>query len=480
MRVQGAQLKAKRVSILGLAREGIAVARYCAEQGAAVTVSDAKNSAELQPALAELAGLPIRYEFGTHSLELLDCDVLFVSPGIPLDAPIMLAARQRHLPLSSEARLFTRQCPAKIAGITGSSGKTTTCTVLARMLEAAGRTMHLGGNIGYPLLNKVGTIAPNDMVVMELSSFQLDFFADVLDAEPAGAYVSPLFPEGGWSPPVAAVLNVTPNHLDRHPTMESYVAAKRKIVQYQTAADAAILGWDDPVARGFAQHCRGRVAYFSLCDVVPAGAYLRGEDLILVQEGKTEKVCRRAELMLRGKHNVANILAACAMASELGLPIEAMASVARTFAGVPHRLELVGDLGGVRYYNDSIATSPERAMAALESFSEPIILLAGGRDKHLPWEAWASLVQRKVVLVITFGDAAGLIEEALKRLGKASPPVQRAGSLAQAVEMAHAAAAAGQVVLLSPGGTSFDAFHDYVERGEVFRALVSSLRTDHG
>lgn len=478
--LQDAALEGKRVAVLGLAREGIAVARHCAEQGATVTVSDIKHREELQRALQELSGLPIHYELGGHPLTLLDCDVLFVSPGIALDAPILVAARQRHLPLSSEARLFTRLCPAKIAGITGSSGKTTTCTVLARMLEADGRTVHLGGNIGNPLLGTVSKIKSTDNVVMELSSFQLDFFAQVLDAEPAGAYVSPLFPAGGWSPPMAAILNVTPNHLDRHPTMESYIAAKRKILLYQRSTDAAILGWDDPVAKGLARDCRGRVAFFSLREPVPAGSYLRGKELVVIRAGKPEAICTRDELLLRGKHNIANILAACAMASELGVTTQAMAAVARSFGGVPHRLELVRELGGVRWYNDSIATSPERAMAALESFDEPIILLAGGRDKHLPWEAWASLVQRKAKLVITFGEASSLIEDALLRVANPRPPVERAGTMARAVELAHSAATSGQVVLLSPGGTSFDAFHDYEERGNVFRELVSQLRPARG
>ena len=261
--------------------------------------------------------------------------------------------------------------------------------------------------------------------------------------------------------------------------MESYIAAKRKILLYQRAGDSAILGWDDPVAQELGRSCRGRVAYFSLHHPVAVGAYLRGEELLLAREGRVEAVCGRRELILRGKHNVANVLAACAVASELGVRTEAMAAVARTFAGVPHRLEMVRELGGVRYFNDSIATSPERAIAALESFEEPIVLLAGGRDKHLPWEAWALAVQRKVVQVIAFGEAASLIEEALRRLGEHRPPLQRADTLAGAVELAHAAATTGQVVLLSPGGTSFDAFHDYVERGEAFRELVLQLRPEN-
>jgi UDP-N-acetylmuramoylalanine--D-glutamate ligase len=482
----------KRVTIVGLAREGTAAARYCAERGAVVTVTDLKDSAALQSVLAELAGVPVSYVLGSHPPSVLECDVLFISPGVPLDAPIMILARQRGLTLCSEARLFARLCPAPIVGITGSSGKTTTSTLAARMLEEAGQRVFLGGNIGFPLLNRIAEIRPTDIVVMELSSFQLDFFAPELDA----AYVascadlrkSPLFPSGGWSPHLAVVLNVTPNHLDRHPSMDAYIDAKRNIVRYQQPGDVAVLGWDDPTARGFRQSCAGRVSFFSLHERVPDGAYLRDEDtLVLVRRsprgaketqrgGGTEAdICQRSELILRGMHNVANVLAACALSSALDVPVESMAHVARTFAGVEHRLELVRELDRVRYYNDSIATSPERAMAALASFDEPIVLLAGGRDKHLPWQAWSRYVQRKAVYVITFGEAAGLIERALGELCGAAPPVQRAESLAHAVELAHELAQAGQVVLFSPGGTSFDAFRDYVERGQVFKKLVAGL-----
>lgn len=481
------ELRGRRATVLGLAREGRALARFLAEHGARVTVSDQKSAAALGDALSELADLPLTYRLGGHPIEILDADVVFVSPGIPLDAPVMLAARQSGVTLSSETRWFCRLCPATVVGITGSSGKTTTATLVARMLEAAGRRVHLGGNIGSPLIGRLAQIAPGDVVVLELSSFQLDFFGPVLavspheapgpngDSEPRGDWVNPLFPEGGWSPPVAAVLNVTPNHLDRHPSMAAYAAAKAHIVRHQRPQDRAVLNADDPVSRGFAALTPGQVAYFSLQGPLEQGAYLQGDTLRLRQGECEATICTTSELRLRGMHNVANVLAACTVVSALDVPVAAMAEVARSFRGVEHRLEPVREWQGVWYYNDSIATSPERAMAALRSFAEPIVLLAGGRDKHLPWEDWAELVNDKVVQVITFGEAAVLIETVLGRLGHAMPPVQRAQSLADAVRLAQSLARPGQVVLFSPGGTSFDAFGDYEERGRAFKQYVHAL-----
>jgi UDP-N-acetylmuramoylalanine--D-glutamate ligase len=460
---------------LGLGREGVGATRFLVRHGASVTATDVKGADALQPMLEELAGLPVRYVLGGHPEEVLDCDLLFVSPGVPLDAPIVVQARRRGLMLSSEARMFCHLCAAPVVGITGSSGKTTTCTLLARILEAAGNSVHLGGNIGKPLIGKLSAIQEDDLVVMELSSFQLDFFGRVLDAEPYGELAAPLFPQGSWSPPLACILNITPNHLDRHPTMEAYIKAKRNILAYQTEYDHAVLGWDDDVTRGLAEAARGGVSYFSLEEPVAHGAYLKDETLVLRSAGRSTDICRVADVRLRGLHNVSNALAACALADVLGVAPKAMGQTIRTFAGVEHRLEAVSRVDGAWYYNDSIATSPERAMAALRSFQEPIVLLAGGRDKHLPWDAWAELVGQKAVRVVTFGEAAGLIGDAVRQLGPEAPPLHQAESLAEAVALAHEFAEPGQVVLLSPGGTSFDAFRDYEERGQEFRRLVRAL-----
>jgi UDP-N-acetylmuramoylalanine--D-glutamate ligase len=484
---QQVHLEGKRATVLGLAREGTALAHFLVHQGAMVTVTDLKSDDALQSALESLAGLPVRYYLGGHPLEVLDCDVMFVSPGVPLDAPILLEARRRRLPLSSESRLFCRLCPAPVVGITGSSGKTTTSTLVAKMIEGSGRRVHLGGNIGSPLIDRLAAIGPMDAVVAELSSFQLDFFGPVLDANPYGDLVSPLFPPHGWSPPVAAVLNVTPNHLDRHPTMDDYIMAKLKILRYQSPQDVAVLGWDDAVARSFADHCRGQVAFFSVREPVARGAYLKDGSLVLRRAAGEETVCSVGDIRLRGMHNVANVLAACAISDVLGVEPRSMAAVATTFTGVEHRLELVRQWRGASYYNDSIATSPERAIAALKSFDEPIVLLAGGRDKHLPWDDWAEWVHRKVSHVILFGEAAGLIERVLIKRGLGAINVKKVGTLREAVMLARQVARSGDVVLFSPGGTSFDAFHDYAQRGQVFRHLVqrfsdekSDRMVDHG
>ncbi len=463
------------MTVLGLAREGIALARFLVERGAIVTASDLKGPEEMRTALDSLRDLPVRLRLGGHPPELLDCDVMFVSPGVPLDAPILVAARSSGLLLSSESRLFCRLCPAPVVGITGSSGKTTTASLAAKMLEESGRRVHLGGNIGSPLIGTLTDIQSTDAAVVELSSFQLDYFGPVLDANPRGDLVAPLFPEGGWSPPLALVLNVTPNHLDRHPAMEDYVNAKSKIVRYQRSKDCAVLNWDDPTSRGLAEYCPGEVRFFSLQHRVGQGACLREGSLVLRRSHLDVEICSLAEVRLRGMHNVANVLAACAVCDALGAAPEHMASVARSFAGVEHRLEPVREVRGTWYYNDSIATSPERAMAALRSFKEPIVLLAGGRDKHLPWDEWAELVSGKVTHVVAFGEAAALVKRELSRLGHRAPPVTRVDTVAQAVRQAQSVARPGDVVLFSPGGTSFDAFRDFCERGQAFKKLVRGL-----
>ncbi len=471
------RFKGQRITVVGLAREGTALARFLAEQGAAVMVTDQKARTDLKPQLAMLEGLPMRYHLGGHPEAIFRTDIIFLSPGVPFDSPLAEEARRRDIPLSNETRLFTRLCPAPIVGVTGSSGKTTTTALVGEMLKEShpGRVW-VGGNIGQPLIGHVDEIQPDDRVVMELSSFQLELFGP-WDAKPKGS--GPLFDPAGWSPPVAAILNITPNHLDRHRTMDTYTAAKRQIIAHQKPEDVVVLGFDNAVTRMLAQDCPGRVAFFGTTGWQTGlpeewGAFLDEETVIVRRGGETHRVCHTTELRLRGRHNVENVLAACAIATATGASPEGLRAAATTFEGMPHRLELVRELNRVRYYNDSIATSPERTTAALKSFGEPIVLLAGGRDKHLPWNGFARLVHQKARHVIIFGEAAPIIQRAIQAV--CGPcQIHLAATLEVATELAASLAQPGDVVLLSPGGTSFDAFQDFEERGARFREIVNRL-----
>lgn len=469
------------VLVVGLAREGTAAARFLSTRGAQVTITDIKPAEMLAGQLSALEDLPLRFALGGHPEHLLDAvDVLVVSPGVPLDIPFLAQARRRGKPLSSETRLFTRLCPAPVVGITGSSGKTTTTALVGEMLKASGRRTWVGGNIGQPLIEHVAEIEPEHAVIMELSSFQLEFFTPWPQASIAGKPASVLLEASGWSPPVAAVLNVTPNHLDRHGTMQAYVAAKAHILAYQGPGDVAVLNLDDDTTRRMGLQEKGKVLWFSLLEEPSKeGGFVQGRQLVLRLADRQWVVCDRDEVQLRGEHNVANLLAAFALASAVGAPIEALRQVATTFAGVEHRLELVRERQGVRWYNDSIATSPKRAMAALRSFEAPIVLLAGGRDKHLPWDDMAALAWHKVCRLILFGEAADLVEKAMERTrptdAEERTAIHHAGTLEGAVELAAHLARRGDIVLLSPGGTSFDAYEDFVARGAHFRRLVQAL-----
>jgi UDP-N-acetylmuramoylalanine--D-glutamate ligase len=452
----------ERVVILGLARQGKALARFFAAQGADVTISDLRSPPELQSEMEELSDLDINYVLGEHPLDLLDgCDLLCLSGGVPADLPLIKEAQQRGIPLSNDAQEFLYRCQTPVLGITGSAGKTTTTSLVGKMAEEAGHTTWVGGNIGNPLIGDLERIASGDRVVMELSSFQLELM-DI-------------------SPHVAGVLNITPNHLDRHKTMEAYIAAKANIVAHQSSDDIAVLGYDEPNARALADQTPAQVRYFSGEAHVDEGACLIDDTLAVCRGGRCERVCERGELRLRGYHNVLNTLAAIALADTLDVPVAAMRRAIETFTGVEHRLEEVRCWHQALWVNDSIATAPERVLAALDAFDEPLILLAGGRDKDLPWETFARRVVERVRVLILFGEAMDLIADHVRRIwdgvGRIGTlkEVVRANTLAQAVDAAAQRVQANDVVLLSPGGTSFDAFRDFAERGEHFRALVHAL-----
>ncbi len=480
-------LSGLQVLVVGLGREGAALANYLAGHGISVTGTDLQPAAQLGDIAASLQEAGVSLVLGEHPDSLLnEADILFVSPGVPLEVPFVRQAMGKNIPLSTESRLFCHLCPAPILAITGSSGKTTTATLLAKIMETGGRKTWLGGNIGRSLIEVVDQIKPDDIVVMELSSFQLEYFHARLnkgveiDSLPAANPQQLAALLDSWSPSPSAILNITPNHLDRHPSMKHYVRAKRAIIDYQDADGVIIMGLDNDMTRTIGNQFASKVRWFSREAQMPGGAGIFDNRLTLFElEGQVQHLANKQEIKLRGNHNLHNILAACLLAKEAGASIEAMRQVITNFTGVEHRLQLAGEHNQVAYYNDSIATSPERLIAALYSFSEPIVLLAGGYDKHLPWGDAARLIVHKTREVILFGEAAEIIAEEIElvryEFPMKKPVIHRCEDLEEAVHLASQVAQAGNIVLLSPGCASFDAFHDFAERGNRFNTLVQNL-----
>ena len=453
LKVDPSRLAGRRATLLGLARTHLALARFLARHGAEVTVTDTKRADQLGAQMQQLAELPIRYTLGEHDFrDFTDADVVFVTPGVPRSHPMVEAAVRADVPISSEIELLFELCPLPIAAITGSAGKTTTTTLAGEMLRAAGFPTFVGGNIGTPLIDTLESMPEDARIVLELSSFQLEPMVR--------------------SPQVGAILNVTPNHLDRHPSFEAYRDAKANLIAHQRRDDVAVLGLDDPVASQLGDRGPGRKMFFSIESPVVEGACLVASRDLVVALGDLEgTIGRRDELLLRGDHNVLNMLAAACVAGLRGAPLDAMRGVATTFSGVEHRIEPVRTLDGAAWYNDSKATSPAETIAALRSFSEPIVLIAGGRSKKAPLDEMAGEIVQRVRAMVTFGEMADEIAEAVA--GKV--PTERAATLAEAVGAARRLQQPGDVVLLSPSGTSFDAFSDYEHRGRVFKELVNAL-----
>ncbi len=463
-------LAGKKIVIFGFGRQGQALARWLPTVGAEVVVTDQRSARELGIRRSRFPGA--RFYLGGHPDEvLIGARFICASGGIPLDLPVLKLARERNIPFTNDAQLFMERCPAPVIGITGSAGKTTTTTLVARMLEAAGYRVWLGGNIGKPLIEDLPQIKSDDLVVMELSSFQLELMTS--------------------SPQVAAVLNLTPNHLDRHGTLENYATAKANILRFQRLTDVAVLGWDDPGSKAMEQLVVGDIAAFSRYDMVPAGAFMLGNRLVVAGSASYDMsphvVCQRDDILLRGDHNVSNVLAACAITGSVGLAVkrpgvmpETMRAAVRDFRAVEHRLEPVRYVAGVTWVNDSIATAPERLLAALNSYQEPLILLIGGADKDLPWESAVQLASQKARHIVIFGkdgdkQVATKVMTLLDLLRVDSNRISRVENLEAAVHRASQLAEAGDVVLFSPGGTSYDAYADFAARGQHFRQLVSAL-----
>ncbi len=456
-------LHGKRVLIIGFGRQGRSLARWLPTVGAKVIVNDGRDEKTLNLPQDEYAH--VRFVLGDHPVSLVEeADIVCVSGGVPLELPLIQAAYKAGLTITNDAQLFMERCPAPVIGITGSAGKTTTTRLVGDIMQQSGFRTWVGGNIGDVLLDVLPQIAPQDRVVMELSSFQLELMTN--------------------SPQIAAVLNITPNHLDRHGTMENYTAAKANIIAHQRPDDMAILGYDDAGSHALEEAVCSQLLWFSMRDMVADGAFMAGNRLIVAglasPDGSPRVVCERSEIPLRGDHNILNVLAAMAITGAAGVQPEAMREAICAFKPVPHRLETVRVLDGVTYINDSIATAPERTLAALRSFDEPLILLLGGADKDLPWDDVVKLAVHKARHIIVFGQkghkrVADKVAEIANYILGAENMISYVPDLEGAVTMAHNLAQKGDVVLLSPGGTSFDAYVDFAERGEHFRRLVMAL-----
>lgn len=478
----------KKVLVIGIARQGIALARYLAQHGARIIVNDRRQIDQLVDAQGALRDEPIQWIVGGHPLSVLDgVELVCISGGVPSDLPIVAEASKRGIPISNDSQIFLEVCPCKVVGITGSAGKTTTTTLFGLIAQAAVDELEnasqergenssgpsyidydskvwVGGNIGSPLISVVDQMQPGDLAVMELSSFQLE----MMDR----------------SPDVAVVLNITPNHLDRHKTMENYIAAKSRIIEFQSSQDAAVLNLDDQVVSNLKDDINGRLVVFGkqkIAENIPCVSFDPDFNSVQIASPKEQGekqiiVINHNDIPLRGEHNLMNVIAACATALACGISPTAMRSGVKKFSGIPHRLEFVRSWGGGDWYNDSIATAPERAIAAIHSFSEPLILLAGGRDKDLPWDGFASLVCERVKHLILFGEAVGVISAALNKYEKKSDiTVTVCSGLLEGVKAAATKVDEGDVVLLSPGGTSFDEFVDFEARGEAFKKWVTEL-----
>ena len=443
------ELNGKRVMVLGLARTGSAAARFLVARGAEVLVSDCRSDSELSREVAALAGLPLRYFLGGEDPAWLNgVDLLIPSPGIPPENPLLRDASRRGIEILSEIELAYRFLRTPLVAITGTNGKSTTTALVGEMLKASGLNVFVGGNIGAPVIGFVG--GEWDWGVVEVSSFQLEWVEK-------------------FRPRIAALLNLTEDHLDRYPSFQAYCQAKGRIFNLQRDGDVAILNRDDPLAWSMRERVRSRVVSFGWA-ATEEGVYAAA-DKIVWRSGGTEERFPLARAKIEGVHNVENLMAATAAAKAVGAPAAAIQRVIEGFAGLEHRLEFVREKSGVRYFNDSKATNVGAVVKSLAGFSAPVLLLAGGVDKGGDYGPLEDEIKRTVKKLILFGAAKGKIRAALGHLTE----TVIVENLEAAVEAAYRSSRPGDIVLLSPACSSFDMFRDYAERGKRFKALVQGL-----
>ncbi len=452
----GIDLAGKRVLVVGLARTGVVTALFSAGYGATVTATDERTETELQETAAKLRAAGVMLELGGHRAEsFLEQDLIVVSPGVPAKLPELELARAHGTPVWSEIELAWRFLRGKLVAITGSNGKTTTTSLVAHILQTAAIPTLIGGNIGTPLLALVENSMDTTVTVAEISSFQLETIEK-------------------FRPEIGVLLNLTPDHLDRHASFDEYALAKMRMFENQLERDIAILNADDPEITK-RMPTKPHIFWFSRQKRVAAGAFLRDEQIFFRNEGSEVALARRDEISLRGEHNVENVLAACAAAYLAGADPAAIASGIKTFKGVEHRLEFVAEVSGVQFYNDSKATNVDAAVKAIEAFPGPLIAILGGKDKGSPYTPLRELLRERARLAILIGEAADKIAE---DLGDAIPS-ENVGTLDRAVHLAMQNAQPGDTVLLAPACSSFDQFENYEHRGRTFKELVASLENQN-
>jgi UDP-N-acetylmuramoylalanine--D-glutamate ligase len=448
------ELKNKRVLVVGLGKSGLAAAHFLKTLGARVTVSDARP-ATLIAELSELLDQGFMVEAGSHGLlTFRRQDLIVVSPGVPMSTPVLSQVRAMGAHIVGELELGAEYLKGEVVAVTGSNGKTTTTSLIGEILKAAGRPTLVGGNIGRPVTAMVEESTPESWSVLEVSSFQLETVET-------------------FKPRIALVLNITPDHLDRHGTFEAYAALKARVTEFQTAEDFLILNGEDKETQLIAAKTMAQVYWFSGRRPMKRGAFVHGESILFVpREGaKPEPVMPVAEIPLAGAHNVENVLAAVCAARLAGVESETIRAAVLAFKAVEHRLEFVREVAGVRYYNDSKATNVDATMKAVEAFAGGIHLILGGKDKGSDYRVLEPFLRERVKTVITIGSAAEKIERQLDGVVK----IERAETLQRAVAFAHEAAVAGDTVLLAPACASFDQFESYEQRGRVFKELVQGL-----
>jgi len=447
------QLAGKRVTVIGLARSGVAACKLLAAHGAEVRGSDARPAEALAADLADLRQRGVVLETGGHTpASFRDADLVVISPGVPTGLPLLASARERGIPVWGEVELASRLTEARFLAVTGTNGKSTTTCLVGAMLQAAGIPSVVAGNIGTALSEVVPALTRDHWVVAELSSFQLETIVS-------------------FRPRIALLLNLAPDHLDRYADAEDYYRAKARIFENQGPEDAAVLNAEDPLVPVYARDLRARPLFFSRTRAVEEGACLREGQIVLRRAGQAAAVCPAGAVRILGLHNLENGLAAAAAAAAAGAPPAAIGAALREFPGLPHRLEPVGERNGVRFINDSKGTNVGAVQKSLESFARGVILIAGGKDKGGDFAPLRPLLESRVKRLLLLGEAAGTIREQLR----GACPMETVATLEEAVRRGAALAEAGDTVLLSPACASFDMFRDFEQRGDVFRRAVQEL-----